>query len=122
MKKSILCFIFVAPQEEFSLWQNFQRLSGEKSNEAAEKILSNQVDSYLSLPTLGMNEDPCKWWKENCQIYNYLAPLARVYLGVPATEVESERVFSSAGNVVNERRRSLRQENISELVFLHHNL
>lgn len=89
---------------------------------SVEPSLANQVTCYFSAPCIAMSENPCVWWKENQHVYNLIAAVARRYLGIPATEVESERIFSTSGNVVSERRRSLNQEHISELVFLHQNL
>ncbi|XP_054261417.1 zinc finger BED domain-containing protein 4-like [Macrosteles quadrilineatus] len=108
--------------QTFSLWHHFQSRSGTPTCVVTSVAISNQVDAFLSSPTIDLKEDPCKWWKMNACMYSFLAPIAKMYLGVPATEVESERVFSSAGNVVSERRRRLKQEHISELVFLHHNI
>ena len=44
------------------------------------------------------------------------------YLGVVATSVPSERLFSTAGNIVTAKRCALEPENVEKLVFLHDNL
>ena len=54
--------------------------------------------------------------------YPRLARLAREFLCIPATSVPSERVFSVAGHVVNEKRACLLPENANMLVFLGANL
>ena len=51
-----------------------------------------------------------------------LPRMARRYLGVVATSVPSERLFSTAGNVVTAKRCALEPENVEKLVFLHDNL
>ena len=48
--------------------------------------------------------------------------MAQKYLGVVATSVPSERLFSAAGIVVNTKRSALDPENVEKLVFLHENL
>ena len=48
--------------------------------------------------------------------------MARRYLVVVATSVPSERLFSTAGNVVTAKRCALEPENVEKLVFLHDNL
>ena len=48
--------------------------------------------------------------------------MARKYLGVVATFVPSERLFSCAGNIVTSKRSALEPENVEKLVFLHDNL
>ena len=62
------------------------------------------------------------WWKQNCFRYPYLAQLVCKYLLVPATSVPSERVFSRAGHIVNDRRACLLPQNVNMLVFLAENL
>ena len=48
--------------------------------------------------------------------------MAKKYLGIVATSVPSERLFSMAGNVVTAKRCALEPENVEKLVFLHDNL
>lgn len=119
------CLLFFTDgAKELSLWKHFQTLSQQQTattTTIAEKI-KLQLESYLSLLPIAMNENPCLWWAKNRDNFNLLVPVVRCYLGIPASEVASERVFSSAGNVVTERRHRLAQEHVEELVFLHHNL
>ncbi|KAJ8872712.1 hypothetical protein PR048_026326 [Dryococelus australis] len=58
-------------------------------------------------------------WQNNKINFPLLAPIAQHYLGIPATQVSSERLFSSAGNTVSIRRENLLAEHVEELVFLH---
>ena len=48
--------------------------------------------------------------------------MAQKYLGIVASSVPSERLFSTAGNVVDAKRAALLPENVNKLVFLHENL
>jgi hypothetical protein len=50
-----------------------------------------------------------------------VAKVARQILCIPATSTPSERVFSTAGNIVNVKRSMLKPEHLDELVFLAHN-
>ena len=43
------------------------------------------------------------------------------YLCVPATSVESERVFSKAGQIVSDRRTRLKEGNVNVLLFFNQN-
>ena len=47
--------------------------------------------------------------------------MARKYLGIVATSVPSERLFSATGNIVNAKRSSLDPFNVEKQVFLHDN-
>ncbi|KYQ53831.1 hypothetical protein ALC60_07240 [Trachymyrmex zeteki] len=44
------------------------------------------------------------------------------YLCIPATSVESERIVSSTGQLISDRRSRLKPNNVNMLTFLHKNL
>lgn len=44
-----------------------------------------------------------------------------MYLGIPATSANSERVLLSTGNIVNSKHSCLLPENVNLLVFLYEN-
>lgn len=48
--------------------------------------------------------------------------LAKRYLAAPATSVPSERVFSTAGDIVNASRSALSTDNVDKLIFLKKNM
>lgn len=48
--------------------------------------------------------------------------MAQKYLGIVASSLPSERLFSTAGNLLNAKRAALSPENVSKLVFLHETL
>ena len=56
--------------------------------------------------------------------YPTLVQLAKQYLAIPASSVPSERAFSAAGHIANERRSCLLPDSITMLVlvFLAENL
>jgi len=51
-----------------------------------------------------------------------LSAAARHYLAAPAMSVPSERLFSSAGDIADNKRTCLLAENLERLVFLKANL
>ena len=58
-----------------------------------------EFESYLNVPEVDNDTCPLKWWKENETRFPALLKQATKYLGVPATSVPAERVFSAARNV-----------------------
>ncbi|XP_054276698.1 E3 SUMO-protein ligase ZBED1-like [Macrosteles quadrilineatus] len=109
-----------------SLWSIFKKAAAQKASEPQESTqLEIQVDNefkiYFAEQTIPPSEDPCAWWRENEGRFPLLKSIVRQYLGIPATEVASERTFSSAGNVVSPLRQRLSNEHVEELVFLHQN-
>ncbi|EFN84807.1 Zinc finger BED domain-containing protein 1, partial [Harpegnathos saltator] len=65
--------------------------------------------------------DPLKWWKAHENLYPTIAALAKIYLAIPASSASSERVFSTAGNIVTAKRNCLSTENVNLLIFLNKN-
>nr|XP_015922601.2 E3 SUMO-protein ligase ZBED1-like [Parasteatoda tepidariorum] len=66
-----------------------------------------EFNNFISMPKVGLNDDPLKWWKMNEHNFPTLKLLARKYLTVQGSSVPSERVFSTGGNVVRKNRASL---------------
>lgn len=67
---------------------------------------------------LEYDSDPMKWWNERKSHYPVLAKLVRKMWCVPATSVQSEELFSMAGNVLTQKRNQLSPERVNELVYL----
>lgn len=82
-----------------------------------------ELEEYLlKEPILAIHGDPLKWWRDIGQRkYPVLARLARKFLCLQATSVASERVWSTAGNVLTARRSCLHPKNLESLVLIHEN-
>ena len=63
--------------------------------------------------------DPLKWWRSKQRDFPLLAALARRVLALPASQAQSERMFSTAGKIVTPVRNQLASENVELLVYLH---
>ena len=83
---------------------------------------TKEVDDYLSASRLDFEEDPLLWWKGQPLNYPILQKVAPKYLCVCATSSASERLFSTAGNVVSSFRSTLKPDKVDMLVFLSKNL
>ncbi|KAG9273603.1 zinc finger BED domain-containing protein 4-like, partial [Astyanax mexicanus] len=66
-----------------------------------------EVQGYLRDAHLSRVEDPLKYWTEHKAVYPHLFQVAVRYLCTPASSVPCERVFSKAGEIVNQRRNKL---------------
>lgn len=93
-------------------------------NSERETSLDNvlEIEISQSKGEESTNEAPILWWATNKGRYPLLSQLAAHYLAIPATSVPCERVFSTAGNVVNDKRACLLPRNVNMLVFLAENL
>ena len=82
---------------------------------------SDEFSIYMSLKYMA-NDDILQWWKDNSHILPKLSILARKIFAIPASSASSERCFSSAGFLIQERRSSLKPEIVDAILFLHNNM
>ena len=84
------------------------------ATEAAEAELQKyELEDALSLDL----KKPLLWWKEHLVNYKFLSILAKQFLCITSTSVPSQRLFSSAGNLLSERRSQLSPENVKNSSF-----
>lgn len=76
------------------------------------------IEGYRALSPPDDDCDPLKWWKLHQATYVPLAKLAMKYLCCPGTSVPSERLFSTAGNIISKKRSCLLPENANKLICL----
>ncbi|CAB5202316.1 unnamed protein product [Rhizophagus irregularis] len=77
-----------------------------------------ELDRYLKADHVQPLTNVLKWWKLHEEEYPYLANMAKDYLGVPATSAPSERIFSSAVDVITYNRASLAPETVRSVMCL----
>ena len=68
------------------------------------EIVANELRKYEAEDPEPLDSlEPLKWWKAREQQLTHLSRLAKQVLCITASSVPSERLFSSAGNLVHER-------------------
>lgn len=85
-------------------------------------IAEQPVNEYQSAPPIPLHENSLQWWKANEFRFPFIAQLAKVYLCIPATSVPSERVFSTAGDILNAQRSRHKSKHVDSLIFLKKNM
>ncbi|XP_035218212.1 uncharacterized protein LOC118191514 [Stegodyphus dumicola] len=96
--------------DESSVWFEFEskvkdsRTSSAPAADAAIDKAAAEVKRYLQEPILSRKSDPLEWWEKNKNVFPNLYELSRKKLGLVATSVPCERVFSKAGLILNDRR------------------
>lgn len=81
-----------------------------------------EVQTYLSEPTIQRSDNPLLYWQVNKLRFPTLVSTAAKFLCAPTTSIESERLFSTASIIINERRSRLTAEKVEMLIFLKKNL
>lgn len=81
-----------------------------------------QVSQYREEVPVPLSANPLAWWKEREAKYPLLSRLAKCMLCIPATSVPSERVFSTAGDIITQQRASLKAKHVDRIIFLKKNM
>ena len=97
-------------------------LKEEPATKSQQQLTEQELDKYKQLDPLNLSHSPLDWWRENQYNFPHLSRAARHLLCIPATSVPSERVFSTAGDVVSAQRAALSPEHVDMLVFLRKNI
>ncbi len=83
----------------------------------------SEVSCYVDEPLIDVRKgNTYKWWFQNKSRYPLLARLAMKYLSAPPTSVSSERLFSTVGEIYDERRNRLNPEHADTLIFIKNNI
>jgi hypothetical protein len=95
--------------------------SGDESDEYDYNIKKgDEVDRYL-LFDFDKNEkktEPLEFWRNHSDRFPFLSQYARSILSIPATTTNVEREFSSAGFVLNERRKNLQPNKLDDMLLI----
>ena len=87
-----------------------------------EVMVKSQVLRFQTEDAIKLDEDPLQWWRKRAILYSSLVPLAKKYMSIPATSVASERLFSTAGDVVTASRSLLSPEHVDQILFIKKNV
>ena len=113
-----------------SAFERIRQKSGSKQTQrdkGPNDSIPSIIDNLLSQPC--ERDGNLKWWEQyelNAKAKDDKARLAvcsvaRKYLTPPPSSVNVERLFSSAGQVMDEKRARLKPENLDKILFLREN-
>ena len=80
-----------------------------------------EIETYRALPKMKSSGNIVEFWSQKLDSLPLLTKLTRKYLIVQASSVASERIFSTAGDVVSAERSCLKPECVNMLIFLNKN-
>jgi hypothetical protein len=87
-----------------------------------DQTIQFELKKYSNDLNVDMFTNIFEWWHQRKSVYPRLHSLMLKYLIIPATSAASERVFSSAGLILEDRRSRLSDEHVNMLIFLYKNL
>jgi hypothetical protein len=83
-----------------------------------QPVSKSEFDKYNADDVLPLEGDIFQWWFVNQRTYPSMARVARRYLPMQATSVDSERLFSIAGHLVSPRRTRMTVQTVRNLICL----
>lgn len=100
----------------------FAEIILDSSDQDAGSSSTSELDKYLNDPLIDYKSgDPYNWWGQHYKEYPTISILARRYLSAPATSVPSEQLFSTAGDLYDEKRNRILPHLSEELLFIQNN-
>ncbi|KAJ8349041.1 hypothetical protein SKAU_G00276300 [Synaphobranchus kaupii] len=105
-----------------SLHDMFEEILEENGPERPSTTASQQLDVFLAETPIPRGETALGYWRNNHLRFPELAQMARKYLCAPCTSTESERLFSSASHVLDEKRNRLSCNKAEMLIFVKKNM
>nr|CAH7714552.1 unnamed protein product [Callosobruchus chinensis] len=107
-------------EDSESIWAEFdKRTSCATTSTVAVTIIT--MRQYLEEKLCIRKDDPLKWWQARGLLYPQLADLVKKYLCVMATSVPSERIFSKSGQILSEKRSTIKPKRMEKILFLNAN-
>lgn len=110
-------------KNDSALWDILDMESNRTRTAAGKQdVIAAEVAKYLNASNEPRKSDALKWWANTGKLlYPNMWRVARKYLAIPGSSVPSERLFSSAGQIINDRRASLAEDTAADLILLRGN-
>ncbi|CAH0389056.1 unnamed protein product [Bemisia tabaci] len=118
----VLCLTYVPQYGETQ--EDLQSCGASLSQQRTQKnSIEEELDQYLARPLTPKDVSPYDYWaKEGKHSFKLLYNCARKYFPIPASEVNREHQFSTAGLILTDLEASLYPQNLGILTFLHENM
>ena len=107
-----------------ALWNLFNELIADSTNGDGEGDCGTEAEviteMYLKEPVVSRSEHvhPLEYWQSKKAVWPCLAHLACKYLCIPPSSAASERLFSSASDVISAERNRILPEKVEMLLFI----
>ncbi|XP_071845740.1 E3 SUMO-protein ligase ZBED1-like [Apostichopus japonicus] len=97
-------------------------VGGQSADLNNDEKIKKEIGTYLATESIQWEADPLEWWKGEAVKLPWLALLAKKYLSICGSSSSSERLFSTAGDIVTANRSRLQPEKVRMFTFLAKNL
>ena len=93
------------------------RVNNKDPSSSVEQSIQFELEKYFNELNVDIKTDVFGWWHQHKGLYPKLHALALKYLIKPGTSTASERVFSTAGLILDDRRSKLTDAHVDMLIF-----
>ena len=106
-----------------SLWGMFdQKIVSAKALKTDVSEADNETQRFFKEVNILRTADPFQWWRLNEVQFPHLKVLAKKFLCVPATALDSSRLFTKEGIEFAQKREKFRPTHLNNMLFLNQNL
>ncbi|XP_029840411.2 zinc finger BED domain-containing protein 4-like [Ixodes scapularis] len=116
-----------SPPSDFHSWYTTSSTTTPRPRQERRQtitVVKAQLDAFLEdegVECYNSQSNPTVYWEKKRYLWPDLYTVAVGYLACPPTSVYSERVFSTAGAIVTDRRNRLTPKNVATLSFIRMN-
>ncbi|CAF4859520.1 unnamed protein product [Rotaria sp. Silwood1] len=94
-----------------------QEFAGEIDEDCDDNL--DEIDRYINTKLSFSKDDTLLgWWNKHSLIFPQLSLLAKSIFAIPASSATSERIFSSAGRILEKRRQSLKPGVVDDILMI----
>ena len=129
MTFSCVCLCNCAFTTLANFFKNFVTLQKDVADEPHTTLVTiyDDVNFYLRMPQIpfqdlaGNDNDILKWWRDNSSQFSNREKMARQFLAAPASSASAERLFSSAGKMHDDLKKSTSEETMESSLIVNMN-
>ena len=87
----------------------------------------DEVERYLRFPEIplqtssGHDQDILYWWKTHSSEFPNLSKMARQFLAAPSSSTSAERLFSAAGKMHDDLKKSISEDTLEDMLTVSKN-
>ena len=74
------------------------------ASKSKESLIESEFQKYILKPLISNDRNPLERWQQHLVSYPLLSGLANKFLCAPPSSIESERLYSTGGNIFTPHR------------------
>ena len=92
------------------------------ASKSKESLDESEFQKYILKPLISNNKNPLEWWQQHLVSYPLSSGLTNKFLCASPSSIESERIFSTSGNIFTPHKNRSLPQTWEQLMFLNYNI